>query len=470
MKPRLNFKNYFIALACLPLLGMCWSVPALAGCELAKLLASDGTVNDYFGYSVGISGDTAIIGAYGDDDNGNNAGAAYIFRFDGSNWGQQAKLLASDGTDNDFFGGAVSIWGDTAVIGAIGDDDNGNSAGAAYIFRFNNPNWVQEAKLLASDGAASDYFGISVGVWDDTVVIGAERDDDNGYNSGSAYIFRFNDPNWVEEDKLLASDGEAYDYFGNSVSIWGESAIVGAYYDDDNGNNSGSAYVFRFNDPNWNQEDKLLASDGAANDYFGNSVGIWNEAAVIGAYGDDSSTGSAYIFRFDDPNWNQENKLFASDGAAGDYFGQSVGISDDKVVIGADYNDANEPDSGSAYVFRFNDPNWNQENKLFASDGTTGDYFGQSVGISGNRTIIGTYYDDDNGNNSGSAYIFGLSLYSGDLDFDNDVDFVDYSLFAEYWLETGCGPCACDGADITGNSQVDKNDLKELCANWLAGK
>ncbi|MDP7032835.1 MAG: FG-GAP repeat protein, partial [Gemmatimonadota bacterium] len=178
-------------------------------CDLgeAKLLAADGAASDYFGFSVSISGDTAVIGAAWDDDNGSYSGSAYIFRFDGKQWIQEAKLLAADGAADDHFGFSVSISGDTAVIGAYYDDDNGTASGSAYIFHFDGTQWIQEAKLLAADGDEGDWFGSSVSISGDTAVIGARSDDDNGSYSGSAYIFHFDGTQWIQEAKLLAADG-----------------------------------------------------------------------------------------------------------------------------------------------------------------------------------------------------------------------------------------------------------------------
>ncbi len=461
--------NNFIVLLCLAVLGTGWSTPVFADCELAKLLASDGAAYDNFGCSVCISGNTAVIGAHGD---GDYTGSAYIFRFNGSSWVQEAKLLASDGAAGDNFGCVVGISGDIAIIGARGDDDN---TGSAYIFWFNGSSWVQEAKLLASDGESGDDFGISVGIWGDTAIIGAAMD----YNqipdayTGSAYIFRFNGWSWVQQAKLLASDaGMDLDFFGWSVGICANTAVIGAYGNDDDGNSSGSAYIFRFNGSSWGQQAKLLASDGTADDYFGYCVGISGDTVVIGANGDDdkgNGSGSAYIFWFNDSSWVEEAKLLASDGSVGDNFGYRVGISGDTAIIGANGDDDNGNGSGSAYIFRLNDPNWVEEDKLLASDGAAGDYFG-SVGVWGDTAVIGAFRDDNNDSDSGSAYIFGLNLNPGDLDFDNDVDFDDFSIFAEYWLETDCGPCRCDRADCNGDGQVNYYDLKELRDNWLVGK
>ena len=209
--------------------------------EVAKLLASDGATSDSFGYSVAISGDTAIIGAYGDDANGADSGSGYVYRYNGAEWIQTANLTASDGAAGDFFGYSVAIDDNIALVGAY--DDNGSNSGSAYVFRFNAPSWVQEAKLTASDGAAGDSFGVSVALNDDTAIIGAHRDDDNGADSGSAYVYRYNGVEWIEA-KLTASDGAAGDSFGYSVAISGEAAIIGAWDDDDNGSGSGSAYLF----------------------------------------------------------------------------------------------------------------------------------------------------------------------------------------------------------------------------------
>jgi len=184
-----------------------------------KLTASDGASYDHFAYLVSLDGDYAVIGAYWDDDNGYNSGSAYIFHKSGTIWTEQAKITASDGASEDFFGISVSISGDYAVIGAYHDDDNGSNSGSVYIFYRNGTTWTQQAKLIASNGSYEDYFGISVSISGDYAVIGSYRDDDNGNNSGSAYIFYKSGTTWTQQAKLTAYDGSAEDYFGISVSI-----------------------------------------------------------------------------------------------------------------------------------------------------------------------------------------------------------------------------------------------------------
>ncbi len=391
--------------------------------ETAKLTASDGAGNDFFGSSVSVYNNTAVIGAYGDDDNGSYS--AYVFEKNSTsgNWTQTetVKLTASDAAANDLFGISVSVYNNTAVIGASGDDDNGTRSGSAYVFEKNSTsgNWTQTetAKLTASDGAANDLFGRSVSVYNNTAVISAIFDDDNGSYSGSAYVFEKNSTsgNWTQTEtvKLTASDGAAGDYFGRSVSVYNNTAVIGASLDDDNGHNSGSAYIFEKNSTgHWTQKQKLLASDGANNDWFGRSVSVYNNTVVIGAtYGDDNGSGSAYVFEKNSTsgNWTQTEtvKLTASDGAAGDLFGISVSVYNNTAVIGASGDNDNGSYSGSAYIFEKNSTgHWTQKQKLLASDGANNDWFGRSVSVYNNTAVIGAFYDDDNGSNSGSAYVF----------------------------------------------------------------
>jgi hypothetical protein len=377
-----------------------------------KLLASDGAAGDWFGFSVSVSGDVALVGALYNDDQGASSGAAYIFRWNGRIWVQEQKLLASDGAAGDWFGSSVSVSGDVALVGADGDDDQDSSAGSAYIFRWNGRTWVEEQKLLASDGAQNAIFGWSVSVSGDVALVGAWGDDDQGYRSGSAYIFGWDGSAWVEEQKLLASDGAAGDYFGRSVSVRGEVALIGAFYDNDQGDSSGAAYIFRWNGSVWIEEQKLLASDGAADDEFGSSVSVSGNIALVGAYHENSQgyrSGSAYIFHWDGSAWVEEQKLLASDGASYDEFGASVSVSGDVALVGACGGDDQGYRSGSAYSFRSNGDLWVEEQKLLAPYISPNAYFGTSVSISEEVALVGAGKDNDQGYRSGSVYIFGWS-------------------------------------------------------------
>ena len=393
--------------------------------QTTKLLDAGGEEDDEFGYSVSISGDTAVIGAWLDDDSLGDSGSAYIFSRNQGGldaWDQVANLTTKDSQPNDLLGFSVSISGDTVVAGAPGDDDKGNGSGAAYIFLRNfvrDPNdqnapdlWGQIAKLTASDGVANDAFGFSVAISDDTVVVGARNANELGVQSGSAYIFSRNQGGanaWGQVTELVPVGGAAGDFFGHAVAISGDTVVVGARFDDDQGTNSGSAYIFSRNQGGanaWGQVAKLTANDGIVNDDFGYSVAISGDTVVVGARTADElgvDSGSAYIFSRNQGGenvWGQVTELVPVGGTAGDVFGFSVAISGDTAVVGARFDDDRGTDSGSAYIFSRNqdDPSaWGQIAKLTANDGATDDRFGFATSISGDIVVIGSPCDDDQG-------------------------------------------------------------------------
>ena len=480
--------------------------------ERAKLTANDGAANDYFGQSVSIDGDTMVVGAHQDDDMGSNSGAAYVFTRDtpgdpASGWTQVAKLTTGDVVD-DHFGWSVSIDGDTVVIGAKYDDDKGSNSGSAYVFTRDTAGdlasgWTQRAKLTAYDGSYNDFFGESVSIDGDTVVIGA-RNDDNG--SGSAYVFTRDTPGnltsgWSHamgtvNAKLTSDDRNQNRDFGWSLSIDGDTVVIGATRDNDKGTHSGSAYVFTRVTAGdlasgWTQIAKLTADDGAERDYFGWSVSIDGDTVVIGAYSDDDkgyNSGSAYVFRRDTAGyasgWTQLAKLTANDGAASDYFGQSVSIDGDTVVIGANRDDDKGSNSGSTYVFRRDTPGdlgsgWTQLAKLTAEDGADSDQFGSSVSIDGDTVVIGARFDTDKGSHSGSAYVFSIDIPPcGVLSppANGAVGDCDAALLSGTTCQPSCdagyapnGPTVCDNGVLTPTVCSTYCDASAPPANGGAG-
>ena len=412
-------KNRLLSLSICTVASLAIFQAAYAQTSAFKITAIDAAATDLFGNSVSIDGDYAVVGAFLHDDNGSNSGSAYVFTWNGTIWMQQDKLLALNGTADDKFGQSVSISGDYAVAGANFDDDNGTDAGSAYVFTHTGTSWMQQAKLLPSDGTGFAWFGYSVSISGDYTVVGASQDNDNGTNSGSAYVFHRTGVSWVEEAKLLPSNGAANDRFGASVSIDGDYAVVGAYWHDDNGTDAGSAYVFKRTGTSWAEEAKLLPSDGAAEDFFGASVSISGDYIIVGAELNDdngSNSGSAYLFKRTGTSWAQQDKLLPSDGAMDDNFGQSVSISGDYAVVGASSNNDNGNNSGSAYLFKRTGTSWAEVTKLLAFDAAADDRFGISVSISGDCTIVGALSDDDDGSESGSAYVFcGFTTPVGDV-------------------------------------------------------
>lgn len=431
------------------------SASAVTPTEVAKLLPSDGSAGDTFGNAVAVSGDTAVIGALGDDELALGAGAAYVFVRDaGGNWGLQAKLTASDGTTDDFFGEVVAISGDTVVIGVNNDDDLGTSSGSAYVFsRDGSGNWTQRAKLTASDGAEFDFFGWSVAMSGDTAVIGAHREDGRNTDAGAAYIFaRDGNGNWSEQTKLTASDGENFDFFGSSVAIAENTVLIGAPQSDANGLNAGATYVFTHDGSgNWSEQAKLTASDGTSSDRFGAKLAIAGDMAVVGARSAfDLDSGAAYVFSRDsNGNWIERVKLMASDQTSGDLFAESVAISEGTALVGAPQDSLRE-NPGAAYLFtRDSAGDWSEEAKLTASDGHDANLFGVSVALSGGSAVIGASGDEANGSDSGSAYVFAQG--GGDSDGDGVPDSSD-----------NCPSTAnSDQIDTDGDGQGDACDADD---------
>ena len=413
--------------------------------ELAPLSVVD---NDKFGYSVAVDGDIAVVGAYRDGEKGDGYGAAYVFtRSGGVVWDEGVKLTASDGDSYDNFGISVAVGGNTIVVGASGydgEDADGNTrtnSGAAYVFTKDQGTgvWSQVAKLTASDGAALDYFGHSVAVSSDTVLVGAYLDDREETvtetaleDSGSVYLFtkptseggwsdwndlpqtaanENNDDKDALTAKLTASDAADDDNFGTSVALDGDTAVIGAPGDDDKGIDSGSAYFFTkpSTDNGWsdwaglsntakvNLTAKRTADDGKPGDSFGVSVTVDGDTAVVGAYQHDPialdsdpnspshllDAGAAYVFTKTASTWNQSVKLTADDRAPGDYFGYSVAVDDGTVLVGAYQDDDKGIDSGSAYVFikESETGEWSQSNKLTEDPGEADGWFGYSVAV-----------------------------------------------------------------------------------------
>ena len=336
---------------------------------------------------------------------------------------QQAKLTAEDGAGSDMFGTAVSVSsdGNTVLVGGqFVDTAAGAEAGSAYVFVRSGNTWIQQTKLAASDGAANDYFGVSVSLSGDgnTALVGAyQADTAGGMDAGSAYVFVRSGNTWSQQAKLMANDGAANDFFGGSVSLSsdGNTALVGAALDDTSaGTDAGGAYVFARSGNAWSQQAKLTANDGAAYDYFGCSVNVSGDGntALVGAYYDSTpagaGAGSAYVFVRSGSTWSQQAQLVASDGAAGDGFGSSASLSRDgnTALVGAALDDAM---TGSTYVFVRSGSTWSQQAKLMAGDRAAGDTFGGSVsvGSDGNTVLVGAYYaNSPAGDGAGSAYVF----------------------------------------------------------------
>ncbi len=423
---------------------------ALKTSDEQKVLPMRIGAGDSFGFSVAISGTTAVAGAIYSDENGEESGSAFVFIHDGSQWVKQALLLPSDGQAYDHFGWSVALSGDTAVIGAKDEDENGSGAGAAYVFVRSGSSWSQQGKLLASDGATADGFGYSVAVDGDTAIIGATGDDDQGNGSGSAYVFLRSDTSWSQQAKLLADDGSTGDSFGSSVSLSGDTAAIGADATDDQTiEDAGAVYVFTRSGTAWSQEAKLLASDSVTWGKFGDSVSLDLDTLLVGAPGNDgrvADTGAAYVFLRSNGSWSQQAKLQADDGAAYDKFGNSVSLDGDTAAIGAYYSDLPASRAGATYLFARSGDSWTQQAKLLHDNAATEDYFGSSVGLSGDRLIVSAPQDDAQGLNAGAVDTY--TLAGGSWSRDGQLLAVDESSGDSFGVAVALdGNTALIGAD-----------------------
>lgn len=457
--------------------------------QQAYLKAPNAGVGDRFGYATAISGDTVVVGAYLEDSNQttitngatatadnsvSNTGAAYVFRRTGTIWAQEAFLKAPNAEAEDRLGNAVAISGDLIAVGAYQEDSNqttitqgsgassdnsASNAGAVYLFRRTGTTWAQEAYLKAPVPDANDFFGWAVGATGDTVVVSAIGEDSNqtivtnssiastdnsSADSGAVYVFKRTGTTWAQEAYVKAPNPDASDRFGYALMISGDTLIVGAYAESSNqttitngttasANNgagsAGAAYIFRRSGTIWAQEAYLKAPNADAGDFFGWSVAIWGNTAVVGAYNESSSqttvtngttasadnsataSGAAYIFKRSGSTWGQEAYLKAPNADASDRFGSSVSISGDTVIVGAFGEASNQSaitnggtasannsagSSGAAYVFKRNGISWAQEAYLKVPNPDASDSFGYAAAISGDTIVVGAYDEDSN--------------------------------------------------------------------------
>ncbi len=330
-----------------------------------KLVASDGSASDQFGTSVSITEDYCIVGSPNDNPFGSDSGSAHIFQRTGTNsWSVGFKIVQAFGQIDDLFGGSVSISGDYAVIGAVGQDDGGSLAGAAYAFRRTSDNvWDSQVKLVASDAQAGDLFGDSVSISGDYIAVGAPAEDFGGGDplpsAGAVYIYNRTGTNiWDTGVKRVANDAQSGDQFGFSVSISSSYMISGAVNESGGGGDpilqAGAAYIYYRTDTNtWDTGTKIVASDAFDLDHFGTAVGMsmGENFAIVGAPTKNSSAGASYIFQRTDTNtWDSGTKIVSSDTASLDQFGGAVSIFEDHAVVGAYDKDS----EGASYSFNNN--------------------------------------------------------------------------------------------------------------------
>ena len=377
-----------------------------------KVTASDGMANTFFGSAAAIKRNTAVIGADGD---ASFRGSAYVFSKTDDLWTQGQKLVPSDGLAGDEFGYRVALDHGNLLVTAFSATVNGVVAqGAAYAFSNVAGTFSETQKLTASDGGLFDNFGASVSVDGDTLVIGANGATvGNNPAQGAAYVFTLVNGTWTQTQKLTADDGAAFDNFGLSIALYGSTilvgspqAVIGSAFA------QGAVYVFTNSGGTWSQTQKLTASDGAASDSFGESVSISGNNALIGAFGatvdGHTGAGAVYLFTNLSGTWSQMQKLTASDPGTFFNFGNTLTLHDGKAIIAADVATVDGHTSqGKVYIFLNQGGTWSQFDTLTASDGTTDDFFGAALALGPGTVLVSTPHPVINGNSfQGAAYFF----------------------------------------------------------------
>ncbi len=397
--------------------------------QFAVQASFSGTGDAFFGYSVAIDGDTAVVGAW--NDNGNK-GAAYVFVQTGTTWSQQQELTAADGASGDAFGYSVAVSGNTALIGAVGKAGSGaaSSQGYAYAFARTGNTWAQQQEFTSPDGVANDCFGCTVAVRGGTALVGAPG---KFSGMGAAYAVVNQGGTWQQQQEFSGqAAGEA---FGFSVALSPDAttAIIGGY-----GANSetGHAYVLTTNGSTWSQQAVLVATGGLPQDRFGYSVAADTDTALIGAYGH-GGTGAAYIFTRSAGVWSQQvSPLLAADGAANDSFGYSVALAGGTAVVGA-YEKGGTLGPGAAYVFTNSGGTWSQQ-KVLASG--SGQYFGYSVATTATAVVVGAF---GAASDSGGAYVF-VPAVAPVPALGNEAELLGFVLFLLAGLASIAGPLRGD--------------------------
>ena len=379
--------------------------------ESQILKAPDTTKGDIYGGAVGISGEFAFVAAEWDDDAGKDSGSVWVFRRDGRTWRPEQKLHAPDAAKGDNFGRSIAIDGHVAVIGTHWDDSKtAINAGSATVFRYDGKRWVAEQKLTAKNGANWDSMGNAVSIDGDWIAVSAWRHDGVGPDSGAVYLFHREGKQWKPTQELSPKDAHAEDQFGRGVRISGNALIVGAWNNDALGADSGAAYIFRLSDGRWQEEQKLIAKNGKAGDQLGFTVALDGDVALVSAHKHNAGkrmSGAAYIFRFDGEHWQEEQMLSAKQPQEGEWLGWALALDDDLAVLGGQFTyRKGHLKKGSAYVFRRVEGRWQQSDRLAPSDGHPGDVFGCIIAMDNDRAVIGAWRNNQDGDQSGRAYLF----------------------------------------------------------------
>ena len=440
---------------------------AFAQCEIVKFTQPNAPENGNFGLNISIEGNVFVSGA-GQTLNDPTPGAAYVYRKIDGVWTEEQRLEPSDGDPGDGFG-TVGISGDVIVVGAWQDSDNVSAGGSAYIYRFDGNEWVEEQKLVSPTPDVDDYFGIIPHIDGDVVAIPSSGDDIAAPDAGAVYVYRYNGASWELEATLVSDDPQTGSGFSFPVIVHENRIMVGAYLTENDPGTFGAAFIYEFDGNDWNQVAKLTADPEIPGDTYGLSCWIEGDIAAVGAMNDNDDgpgAGAIYVYRFDGNDWVQEQKLTGSqNGDVG--LGSDICISNGVILAGC--NDATIdglPSAGRAYLWKHDGNQWVEIGHFNASDPGDTDWFANAVGLWGGTAVCGSRLDDSPGVDAGSVYVFDVFEtlgFSGDCNGNGTNDLID--LFVAK-TSSDCNdngiPDECDIAAGT-SMDVDANGVPDEC-------
>ncbi|MDZ4832090.1 MAG: hypothetical protein SGJ09_18090 [Phycisphaerae bacterium] len=426
--------------------------------------------DERFGFSTDVLGDLMVVGAYGDNVGGSLfRGSASVYeRQLGGSWSFTQKLVAPDGAQLDQFGFGVAIAGSRIIVTAPkGPGSQHVDQGCAYVFELSAGTWTNVAKLTLATGANNDAFGYSVSADGDAVAVGAINDDAPTTNQGSVTVFRRQPSGlWTLEQTLVAPGAAANDALGFDVAIKGNDLAAGMSFDDVAGKlDQGSTIIWKKVGATWTFVTQLLAADGAASDFFGTSVALDVDRVLIGSLWDDAGAGamqgSAYVFERAGGVWSQSAKLVAADSAAGDEVGVATALSGSLAIVGGlKHKSGGFVDAGRAWGWqRGSGGAWTTSWTIDAATPTASENFANVVATDGVTIVIGAYRADTGATDSGRADLFSLPDCPADLNGDGTVDGADLSILLGAWGSASFGDVDCSGG-------VDGSDLSVLLGSW----
>lgn len=393
----------------------------IAACQAGKLkwdedhlIGSDSVAGDYFGQSLAMSGDRLVVGAYGDDDLGFNSGSVYVFQRSGNGWVQEAKLLPDHGSSGEYFGHSVAMDGNIIIVGAYGTmSASGTDTGAVYIYEFHTvrKKWQFKQRVTANTPNMEDSFGTAVSISGGVFVVGAYNSNNAGMKAGAAHVYEYTGRTWALAAVIQADDGIVGDRFGRAVAVSGGTIAVGAYLANvDRYNNAGAVYTFgKDQDGKWAQQVKVAPKYSCEGEAFGFSLALDGDILAVGAYGATDSgvdSGAVYIFHVSVLNVTQVKRLTSPVPLEHEYFGYSISLDHHVLAVGAHNNGARQ---GHVYVFdhAFDGVWWNLRTSFSTDAGQAMDYYGQTVANTGNNVLVGAYYTDRHDQTAvGAAYVY----------------------------------------------------------------